>query len=229
MGTLPTRAYRFCEAVVTASAFGYYVFPPITFSLLWDGSEITFSWEGADAWYPLKTVQFPGFREQFDAVVPEEVREFSSPWLSALQEPGIVQVWTGVVARTAPGWSLLVRAPANLPRSKQFDLYEGVIETDRWFGPLFTNVRLTQTNVPIEFRADWPLVQVQPLPRAAYDDLTLNSFTTTSNLEALTEQDWSDYHGTVVKPNIQEHRLRGQYAIAARKRRKGEAEASEES
>lgn len=37
-GTMPTRAYRYCEAMTSASAFGWYVFPPITFSLMWDGS-----------------------------------------------------------------------------------------------------------------------------------------------------------------------------------------------
>ena len=37
-GTLPTRAFRYCEPVVTASAFGYYVFPPFNFSLMWDGT-----------------------------------------------------------------------------------------------------------------------------------------------------------------------------------------------
>ena len=29
-------------------------------------------------------------------------------------EPGCLQIWTGLMARTAPGWSLLVRPPANL-------------------------------------------------------------------------------------------------------------------
>ena len=36
-GTMPTRAFRYCEAMTSASAFGRYVFPPITFSLMWDG------------------------------------------------------------------------------------------------------------------------------------------------------------------------------------------------
>ena len=125
---------------------------------------------GAADWYPLSVVQFPGFRDQFDAIAPEEIREFSPPFLSALQEPGLLQIWTGLVIRTAPGWSALVRAPANVPRTNAVEPFEGVIETDRWFGPLITNVRLTKTNVPINFRADFPFLQVQPIPRDAYDD-----------------------------------------------------------
>ncbi len=70
------------------------------------------------------------------------------------------------MARTAPGWSLLVRPPANLPRSLGYECFEGIVETDRWFGPLFVNLRLTRTNVPIEFDADFPLLQVQPVHRS---------------------------------------------------------------
>ena len=53
-----------------------------------------------------------------------------------------MQIWSGLIARTAPEWSLLVRSPVNLARSQGYEHYEGIIETDRWFGPLFTNVRL---------------------------------------------------------------------------------------
>ena len=125
---------------------------------------MTWSWAGAADWYPLSVVQFPGFRDQFDAIAPEEIREFSPPFLSALQEPGLLQIWTGLVIRTAPGWSTLVRAPANVPRTNAVEPFEGVIETDRWFGPLITNVRLTKTNVPINFRADFPFLQVSRSP-----------------------------------------------------------------
>ena len=64
----------------------------------------------------------------------------------------------------------MVRAPVNIPRNGNYETFEGIIETDRWFGPLITNIRLTKTDVPIDFRADFPLLQVQPIPRNAYDD-----------------------------------------------------------
>src|ERR1700761_5319913 len=91
-GSLPTRAFRYCEPATSASAFGYYIFPPISFSLQWDGHDMLWTWEGAPDCYPLKSAQFPGFREQFDAVAPAEIREFSPPFLGALQEPGLVQL-----------------------------------------------------------------------------------------------------------------------------------------
>jgi hypothetical protein len=223
-GSLPTRAFRYCEPATSASGYGYYIFPPISFSLQWDGRDVMWTWEGAGTWLPLKSAQFPGFRDLFDQVAPDEIREYSPPFLGALQEPGLIQCWTGIVARTAPGWSLMVRPPANIPRSGSYELYEGIIETDRWFGPLITNMRLAKTDVPIDFRADFPLLQVQPIPRHVYDDATLNNYELVPDLKQLAPEDWDDYYDTVVRPHVQEVRPRGQYAAAARRRRASESD-----
>ena len=80
------------------------------------------------------------------------------------------------MVESAENWSVLVRPPANLPRSLAFDLYEGIVETDRWFGPLFTNLRLIKTDVPIHFSTETPLVQVQPLHRSTYAEEVSNGF-----------------------------------------------------
>jgi hypothetical protein len=53
-GMLPTRGYRYCEALAAASAFGWYIYPPLNFSLVWDGVEIAWTHEGAEDWYPLR-------------------------------------------------------------------------------------------------------------------------------------------------------------------------------
>ena len=49
-GTMPTRAFRYCEPMTSASAFGWYVFPPITFSLMWEGgAEIFWTYKGQES------------------------------------------------------------------------------------------------------------------------------------------------------------------------------------
>lgn len=222
-GLLPTRAFRYCEAVTTASAFGWYVFPPISFSLHWDGEDLAWSYDGADDWYPLRTAQFPDFSARFDQAAPERLRGYAPPFIAALPEPGVVQVWSGLLARTRPGWSLLVRPPVNIPRKGRYDLFEGIVETDRWFGPLFTNVRLTRTDEPVTFDADFPLFQVQPLHRSVYSDDKLNDFACTPELEALSEGDWSDYEATVVKDHDGALCPLGHNAAEIRRRRRNEA------
>jgi len=223
-GTLPTRAFRFCEPVATASGFGWYVFPPLSFSLMWDGNDVVWTYQGADGWYPLKAAQFPDFAQHFNEAAPPALKGFSPPFLSALIEPGIVQIWSGMVVRTAPGWSLLVRSPANMVRNPGYESYEGIVETDRWFGPLFTNIRLTRTHTPIEFDADFPFLQVQPVHQSLYG-AALDRFDVVPDLTQLGEADWEAYRRTVVEPNVDPNRQRGQYAVATRRRRKQKAPA----
>lgn len=218
-GTLPTRGFQFCEALTSASSFGWYVFPPISFSLMWDGSDVLWTYEGADGWFPLTTAQFPDFATHFDAAAPPDIKGFSPPFLANLIEPGLVQIWSGLVVRTAPGWSLLVRTPANLVRNPGYECYEGIVETDRWFGPLFTNVRLTRTHGPIGFDPNFPFLQVQPVHQSVYGK-ALDGFTVVPDLAHLDHADWEAYQETVVKPNVTPHRRRGQYAVSARRRKK---------
>jgi len=162
-GILPTRAFRYCEPIRTASAFGWYVSSAVNFSLMWDGTETIWRMEDSDAWYNLDSIQAPNSYKAFNATCPASVVDHVPSLVGACDEPGIVNIWSGLFARTRKDWSLLVRPPANIPRSLGYECYEGIIETDRWFGPLFINVRLTKTDVPIDIRRDRPLMQVQPV------------------------------------------------------------------
>ncbi len=220
-GLLPTRAFRFCEAVTTASAFGYYVFPPMSFSLLWTGEQIAWTFDGAQDWFTLGRAQFPGLSDAFDDAAPEAVRGYAPPFLAALPEPGVVQVWSGLLARTAPDWSMLLRPAANLPRPG-YDLFEGIVETDRWFGPLFTNVRLTRTDTPVTFDADYPLFQAQPLHRSTYSDDQLNDFTCSVGLDGLAPEDWDAYARTAVRSGDAAARPLGHDATEVRRRRRAD-------
>jgi hypothetical protein len=217
-GMIPARALRYCEAITSASAFGWYVFLPMNFKVVWDGHDMLWTYPGVDEWLPLTrdAVQYPGFREHFDQHAPADVRGFSPPFLSPSIQPGQLQIWTGCVAKTAPGWSLLVRGVANLSKSPSYQMLEGIIETDTWFGPLFDNVRLLKTDVPIEFRADVPFLQVQPVRKEFYADKFLQNFAV-KNLDELSPENWEAFHRTVVVPNTTPERKHGQYAVAVRK------------
>ena len=221
-GLLPTRAFRFCEAVTTASAFGWYIFPPMSFSLIWTGEQVAWTFDGTDDWITLGRAQFPGFSDVFDDAAPDAAKGFAPPFLAALPEPGVVQVWSGLLARTAPDWSLLLRAPANLPRAG-YDLFEGIVETDRWFGPLFTNVRLTRTDTPVTFDADYPLFQAQPLHRSHYADERLNDFSVQCGLDELQPEDWAAYGKIAVHPGDAAARQLGHDAAEVRRRRRADS------
>jgi len=220
LGTMPARGFQYCEALRAASSYGWYVFPPIDFTLQWDGSEVIWTYPGAKGWYPLGSAQFPGYSALFDRIVPKRLRGFSPPFLTAVPGPGIVQIWTGFFIESAENWSILVRPPANLPRSLAFDLYEGIVETDRWFGPLFTNIRLVKTDVPIHFSTETPLLQVQPLERHTYADEVCNDFRLVADPAQFPAEAWARYEQTIVKPNQDPARPIAAYATSVRRRRR---------
>jgi hypothetical protein len=218
-GTMPTRAFRYCEAMTSAAGFGYWVFPPCEIVLMWDGTQIFWNCAGSDheSWQPLSAMQAPGFAAEWDASAPADLAGCSPPMMTAIPEPGVLQIWSGLFARTAPGWSLLVRAPANLPAPGGYVPYEGVVETDRWFGPLFTNIRLTRTHTPILLKNDYPLLQVQPIPRALYTDMPAADVVC-AGVGGFGGADWDDYRTSIAEPTSRPGRPFGSYATAARKR-----------
>lgn len=55
-GPLPTRAFRYCEPATSACGYCYYMFPPIGFSVMWDGHDIVWTYEGVGEWFSLKSV-----------------------------------------------------------------------------------------------------------------------------------------------------------------------------
>lgn len=221
-GYLPSRAMRYCDALTSATGYGYWIFPPLDLRLLWDGEQVFWSYGEEEEWLPLSgtetgAVQFPDYADTFDSMVPEVLRGYSPPFLLALPELGGVQIWTGLLARTRPGWSLSVRAPVNLPAIPGLSGWEGIIETDVWLGPLFTNIRLTRTDFPVHIREHTPFLQVQPVPQLAYREETLAAFEC-PDASTLTEQDW-DQLGEVLLPHPDRELRQGHYAVTVRKRR----------
>jgi hypothetical protein len=216
-GMISMRAYRYCEALTTASAFGWYFFPPINFSLLLEGNEIFWTYEGADGSYPLGGAQFPGFRQFFEENAPQPVKRFAPNFLVASRDPGVVQIWSGFLACTLPGWALLSRRPANIPITKAYEHFEGIVETSSRFGPLFTNIRLTRSDSRIDFHKTQPLFQVQPVLRECYDNPSYDIL----EFDDLSKADWQRFEATMT-PNANNMRSPGHHAVETRKRRRHE-------
>jgi hypothetical protein len=105
----------------------------------------------------------------------------------------------------------------NLPGVPGISTWEGIIETDAWFGPLFTNFRLTRTDTPVHIRSQVPIIQVQPVPQLAYREEVLASFEC-SEASDLSAEDWERL-GRVLLPHPNPTIRQGEYAVMVRKRR----------
>ena len=226
LGTIPAKAYKYCEALCSASAFGWYVFPPTDIRLFFDGVDVYVDLE--NEWCKLTSMHLPDVDNWWDSHCPEELRGMAPPFLTDLGLPGYVQIWSGMLVSTRPDWSILVRPLANIQQTRQFFCFEGLLETDRYSpAPLFTNIKLQTTGVPIEIAADMPLFQVQPVPRKSYAMENLKSFEQIelfdpdSGSANLTDAEWSGYRKTIrtAQPVDDMHAL-GQYGASTRKRAK---------
>jgi hypothetical protein len=190
--------------------------------LQWDGTTTLWTHEGVNQWLPVKNDLYPGADDYFDRHAPEDIRGYCPPFVSQTLAPGVIQLWTGLFMRTEEGWSSLLRPPANVPRSKQYEVYEGIVETDRWFGPLFINVRLTATDTPVELAADRPLFQLQPLKRETYAERHLKTLEPMAGLAEMGVDDWARYRSSIVAPTHDPTRQPGSYAVAVRRRHAAE-------
>ncbi len=218
-GFLPSRALRYCDAMTSAAGFGYWLFPATDLELLWDGERVMWSHGDASAWLPLSdtptgAVQFPGFAAAFDAAAPGSMTGCAIPFLTAGLEPGSVQMWTGLLARTRPGWSVSLRSPVNLPPLPGLTFWEGIIETDQWFGPLFTVLKITKTDTPVRLRADVPFLQAQPVAQAAYQDGSATD--RVRSMDDMSALDWEALQAVVAPAGEVKQ---GAYSVRVRKRR----------
>jgi len=216
-GTVPLRAYQHCIPFTQASAFGWHIYPPIDFSLLWDGAAFVWKPEGTRQWLPLGTAQMPGYSAWFAAHAPERYRRIEPPFLSAFPEQGVVQVWSGYAARMRRGWSLLVRAPVNEVRSTAYDCLEGIVEQDWWCGPILSNLRFKQSGQEVQFRRRKALFQVQPVPRFAYAAETLRNFEIKKRFAEFDDAEWSMMDEALFPGGVPKQRP-GTYARRIRKR-----------
>lgn len=227
LGTLPAAAHQYCEAVRTASAFGWYVFPPTDIRLRWDGSETLFA--QGENWRPLTSEHLGSeFLELWDSRAPPELQGRAPPFLSSLFIPGVVQIWSGLFVSSARGWSVLVRPLANVVPSRAFACYEGIVETDE-FGPapLFVNIRLLSTEGEISISRSKPLFQVQPIYRECYSEAALTAGEFTAGQPALADafgmskSDWLGFRRTIrdIDPQANDHTI-GSYAGEVRRRAK---------
>jgi hypothetical protein len=166
-GTQSFRAVTFCEPFRSAAGFGWYAFPPIDFMVKWNGASFHWLPAGGTGWLPLTSVPVQTLYRARGVEVPDDPL-LHVPALLSTVEPGLLQIWSGLVASSPPEWSLLLRNVPNLPGHLQYEVLDGIIETGWWHGPLFTTMRFRRTDEPVTFSRRMPMVAYQPVLREAY-------------------------------------------------------------
>lgn len=225
LGTIPAKALQYCEALCSASAFGWYVFPATDIRLKFNGSDVFV--ELNDEWTVLNSIQLPGVEEWWDRLCPEHLQGMAPPFLSVLGVPGYVQIWSGLLIRSKENWCSLIRPLVNVDLTQQFQCFEAVVETDLYApAPLFTNLRIKQTDTVVEIPHDRPLFQIQPVMRQSLQTKSLNASSDQTLSDdtgkcVFSDQDWAGYASTVRTLNpTEDMQSVGSYGARTRRRAK---------
>jgi hypothetical protein len=189
------------------------------FRLLWDGKVIFFKCAGLDDWIQADALQFPKFKELFNASAPPEAQGMSPPFISSVPEPGSFQLWSGLVIKTPPQVFTYVRAPINLPPNNHTFTYEGVVETDSWFGPLFTNIKILKTDTEVIFSRNHPIMQVYPVDPSSLSLGSSGDFAFVGSLQEFDDDHWAAFKATIAD-RVGPKREKGSYAVQSRKSRR---------
>lgn len=226
LGTIPAQAYQYCEALTTASAFGWYAFPATSVTLYFDGVDTYRLHDGEKT--KVVVEQLSGMDQWWNQHCPAHLHDMAPPFLTSLGIPGYIQVWSGLLVQSRRNWSSLIRPIANYAASNQFFCFEGIVETDRYApAPLFINLKLQVTHTPIELSYSQPLFQIQPIHRDCYSKKNLLQAShqdINQRLAAgggMSDANWQGYSNTVRKINpADDMHKTGQYATKTRKRAK---------
>jgi hypothetical protein len=184
-GTAHKGAARFCGPFTHANKAGWWLFPPVDVDITWRGGsefdyELLTPYSNAD--YHL--IRF--LLDDSDGATPEKwiSEEGRTKFSWGLVEEGVVQIWTGCIFQTPPGWGLHLRSPINCAPSG-FHVMEAVLETDWLQYDIWLNLAFHREGERISLRREaWPPVaQLVPIRREAYaeewglEEETLNRHT----------------------------------------------------
>lgn len=216
LSTLPLQAYQHCEAIRVASGLGWYIFPPKSALLSFDGREVLIREDGS-----CRAIhsEFIGddFSEIWQNNCPPAYRNQEIAWLEVLSVPGTLQIWSGYFVSTSPGWQLWIKPLTNIASTSAFTSYEGIVRTDVFQpAPLFSNFRIEKTDRDLVIDQFQPLFQVVPIPVSVTQTPPDPSFI--DAFDAAGGFDWDGYGRTTRHDS--EATTRGRYGADIRKRDK---------
>jgi len=170
-GTANRGGVRWCGPFTNANKTGWWVFPPVDVDIVWKG--------GRDFDYEVLTPYSDSDFHLIRFLIGEDEDVGVDRWLPeggrtkfswGLVEEGVVQIWTGCMLQTPPGWGLHIRSPINFPPGP-FHVMEAVLETDWLRYDIWLNIVFDKKNEQARIRRDeWPpIAQLIPVPRETYE------------------------------------------------------------
>lgn len=168
MGAANEAGVKWCGPYVSANQAGFWVFSPIDLEFVYDGSQ--FHVLDCEEYTPedydlVRSLIKPEDNSQFEKwIFPGSGRTKTT---FSLIENNVMQIWTGLIFQTPPGWCLQIRSPINFPYSG-YNVVEAVLETDWMQYDIWINIAVTQANTKISIDKKTPLAHLLPIRRESF-------------------------------------------------------------
>jgi len=205
-GSMQARAARLCAPYTEASGFGWYIYPPVDFAVRWTGDSSQWSLlDGNEptAWRDLAggvTDRLPFSDEVLAAGRAAGISDLDIfdkydglPFIEAdPRNSHMLEIIPGLLARTSPGWRLLLRAVPNATAPLSYQLLEGIVETDWYRAYLPIMLQLRVPGEVVRFHARRPIMVAQPVPAEAME-LARSRPGFYAGLDQLPAEAWSEF------------------------------------
>jgi hypothetical protein len=161
-------AVQWCEPYANANQSGFWMYSPIDIDLVMkdEGLEvINCERYGEEDYEIVKSLIRQEDQSDFQKWIFPGIGRTKTSF--GFVEKNVVQIWTGIIFETPPGWCLHIRSPINFERT-DFAIMEAVLETDWMQYDIWMNVIINEKNKPIAIRKDVPIAQIIPVRRESF-------------------------------------------------------------
>jgi len=169
--TANPSAVRHCGPFTNANRAGWWLFPPVDVDIVWKGGtefDATILQEYTDIDRHLARFLLGDDDDSDIDVWSRSGGRTKFTW--GILEPGVVQIWTGCIFETPPGWALQLKNPSNVPY-RGFRVMDAIVETDWLHYDIWLNLAFERPNERVQLRRnEWPpIAHLVPIPRESYD------------------------------------------------------------
>lgn len=189
LGEAPPGALKWCGPFNYANQAGWWLYPPFDVDVIYrpDGGEKRYA-RKFDTHPDCRALNpLPGFFEHHllsdyghgeEAVIGAMLqphhqyrRRLRQTYAFGETEMNVMNVWTGCVFRTPPGWCLHLRSPVNLNMGQPFTVQEAMLETDWMPYDVWLNLKFFEYDRWASIRREqhYPIAQIIPVRRETFD------------------------------------------------------------
>lgn len=168
LGLANRGGIQWCGPYTNANKSGFWLYPPVNMEFTWDGENFHI--------HHMDEYGCEDYRLVSGLVRPSDDSNFEKwcfPGVGrtkttvGLVEKNVIQLWTGLIFETPPGWCLHIRSPVNFPR-REIEIMEAVLETDWMQYDIWMNIVCMEKDRRISIKKDFPIAQIVPVRRETF-------------------------------------------------------------